>query len=44
MFGHVNEDEDVLKVGYALEQSMNVGEMLKPYLEPKTKIACERDC
>lgn len=39
MFGRGAKDEDVLRVGHAIEQRTKVREGLKPYLEPKTELA-----
>ncbi|KAF1922004.1 amidase signature domain-containing protein [Ampelomyces quisqualis] len=38
IFGRAASDEDVLKVGYVLEQMVDVGENLVPYLEPTTEV------
>jgi amidase len=39
IFGRATKDEDVLKVGYVLEQMTRVREKLEPYMAPRTEIA-----
>lgn len=38
VFGKADKDEDMLRVGYVMEQRTLVREQLQPYLMPTTEI------